>query len=101
MFFRLKTYLPTAALAFFIVFFGVHALTGERGILLAHQRREALIAKQQQLATLHAERAALELKAHFLRDGSLSLDLLEERAHEALGFIGPGDYIIREPDAHG
>ena len=101
MFFRLKTYLPTAALAFFIVFFTVHALTGERGILLAHQRREALLEKQQQLDTLRAERTALELKAHFLRDESLSLDLLEERAHEALGFIGPTDYVIREPAGHG
>jgi len=101
MFFRLKAYLPTAALAFFIVFFIVHDLTGERGLLLAHQRREALIEKQQQLDALHAERAALELKAHFLRDSSLSLDLLEERAHEALGFIGSGDYVIREPALHG
>ena len=101
MFFRLKTYLPTAALAFFIVFFSVHALTGERGILLAHQRRETLMEKQQLLESLRAQRAALEMKAHFLRDDSLSLDLLEERAHEALGFIGPTDYVIREPAGHG
>ena len=101
MLFQLKTYLPTAALAFLIFFFTFHALTGERGLLLAHQRREALAEKQEQLKRLQAERQALELKARFLSNDSLSLDLLEERAHEELGFIAPGDYVIREVPAHG
>jgi cell division protein FtsB len=100
-FFQLKTYLPTAVLAFLIFFFTFHALTGERGLLLAHQRREALAEKKLELQRLRAERQALELKARFLSNGSLSLDLLEERAHEELGFIAPGDYVIREAPAHG
>ena len=82
MLFQLKTYLPTAALAFLIFFFTFHALTGERGLLLADQRREAL-----------------EIKARYLRNDSLSLDLLEERAHDELGFVAPGDYVIREGPA--
>ena len=96
MLFQLKTYLPTAALAFLIFFFTFHALTGERGLLLTHQRRESLVEKQQQLKELLAERAKLEVKAHYLRNDSLSLDLLEERAHEELGFVAPGDYVIRQ-----
>jgi cell division protein FtsB len=98
--FQLKTYLPTAALAFLIFFFAFHALTGERGLLLASQRREALAEKREELAHLRAERQVLEIKAHYLRNDSLSLDLLEERAHDELGFVAPGDYVIREGPAH-
>ncbi len=101
MLFQLKTYLPTATLAFMIFFFTFHALTGERGLLLAHQRREEMADKRAELVRLQTERAALEIKAHYLRNESLSLDLLEERAHEELGFIAPGDYVIREAPAHG
>jgi len=98
--FQLKTYLPTAALAFLIFFFTFHALTGERGLLLASQRREALAEKREELAKLRAERQALEIKARYLRNDSLSLDLLEERAHDELGFVAAGDYVIREGPAH-
>jgi len=98
--FQLKTYLPTAVLAFLIFFFTFHALTGERGLLLAAQRREALVEKREELARLRAEREGLEAKARYLRNDSLSLDLLEERAHDELGFVAPGDYVIREGPAH-
>ena len=37
----------------------------------------------------------LEARAHLLRDGSLSADLLEERARSLLGFADPRDYVIR------
>ena len=95
MFFRLQTYLPTAAMAFLIFYFGFHALTGDRGLLLAHQRREMLLEKQVELTQLRAERANLEARARYLRDESLSADLLEERAHVLLGFADPRDYVIR------
>jgi cell division protein FtsB len=96
MFPRLQTYLPTAVLAFLIFYFGFHALTGDRGLLLAHQRREVLAAKQVELAQLKAQRNALEIRARLLRDQSLSADLLEERAHVLLGFVDPRDYVIRD-----
>jgi cell division protein FtsB len=99
MFPRLQTYLPTAALAFLIFYFGFHALTGDRGLLLSRQRREVLVAKQVELTQLRAERRDLEIRAHLLRDQSLSADLLEERAHVLLGFVDPKDYVIRDiPD---
>jgi cell division protein FtsB len=101
MYFSIKTYLPTAILAFLIFFVTFHALTGDRGLLLAQHRREVLEERLTELKALRAERMALELKAHYLRDDSLSLDLLEERAHDELGFIAPGDYVIRTAPAHG
>jgi cell division protein FtsB len=101
MFPRLQTYLPTAVLAFLIFFFAFHALTGDRGLLLAKQRREIQAAKQGELAQLQAQRLDLEARARFLRDQSLSADLLEERAHALLGFADPRDYVIRTTPAHG
>ena len=101
MVFRLQTYLPTAILACLIFYFGFHALTGERGLLLSHQRQEMLADKQGELRRLRLQRMELETRARLLRDESLSADLLEERAHVLLGFTDPRDYVIRVTPAHG
>jgi cell division protein FtsB len=95
---RLSTYLPTALLAFLIFYFGFHALTGERGLLSERQRQVAMADQQEELREVRAERAELESRARFLRDDSLSADLLEERAHALLGFVDPRDYVIRKTD---
>lgn len=101
MFSRLHTYIPTAALAFLIFYFGFNALTGDRGLLLARQREASLGEKQTQLKQLRAERMDLEAQARLLRDESLSADLLEERAHVLLGFADPRDYVIRVAPSRG
>ncbi len=92
---RFRPYLPTAALAFLIFYFGFHAFTGERGLLSTHQRSSTLAAKTAELQRLRAERQDLEARAVLLRDASLSADLLEERARSLLGFSDPRDYVIR------
>ena len=92
---RLRSFLPTAALALLIVYFGFHAFTGDRGILTSNQRDETLVAKRHELALLQAQREDLEKRAHLLRNTSLSADLLEERARSLLGFADPRDYVIR------
>ena len=95
MFSRLQTYIPTAALAFLIFYFAFHALTGDRGLLTAHQRDLTLAEKQAELKSIRAQRLDLEARVRFLGDHSLSADLLEERAHVLLGFADPRDYVIR------
>lgn len=95
MFARIRTYLPTAALAFLIFYFGFHAFTGERGLLSSTQRDATLAAKSQELAQLRTQRQDLEARARLLRDTSLSADLLEERARSLLGFSHPNDYVVR------
>ena len=92
---RLRPYLPTAALAFLIFYFAFHAFTGDQGLLSSSQRNETLTAKTRELAALRAQRQDLEVRAKLLRDGSLSADLLEERARSLLGFADPRDYVIR------
>ena len=95
MFARLRSYLPTAALALLIAYFAIHAFTGEQGLLSSNQRDEALLAKRRELAALRAQREDLEKRAYLLRDTSLSADRLEERARSLLGFADPKDYVIR------
>ena len=92
---RLRPYLSTAALALLIFYFGVHAFTGEGGLLRSTQRDATLVAKTQELTKLAAQRRDLEARAVLLRDNSLSADLLEERARSLLGFADPRDYVIR------
>ena len=82
-------------LALLIVYFGVHALTGERGILTTDERNATLAAETQELVKVRGERQNLEARARLLRDQSLSADLLEERARSLLGFADPRDYVIR------
>jgi cell division protein FtsB len=100
-YFRFRTYLPTVALALLIAFFGYHALTGPHGLLSDSRRRAELAVRRADLDRLRAERMALEIRARLLRDDGLSKDLLEERAHRMLGFVGPGDYVIREAPTRG
>jgi cell division protein FtsB len=92
---RLRPYLPTAALAFLIFYFGFHAFTGDQGLLSSNQRDATLVLKTRELASLRAQRQDLEARARLLRDTSLSADLLEERARSLLGFADPRDYVIR------
>ena len=91
---RLRPYLPTVALAFLILYFLFHAFTGDQGLLSSGQRNETLVAKARELAALRTERQDLEVRAHLLRDASLSRDLLSERARSLLGFADPRDYVI-------
>jgi cell division protein FtsB len=92
---RLRPYLPMAVLAFFIVYFSIQALTGERGLLSSEARERTLAAKTAELKRLKAERMELQARARLLRDSSLSRDLLEERARSLLGLGDPRDYVIR------
>jgi cell division protein FtsB len=95
-----RPYIPTALFAVFIFYFGVHALTGDRGLLTGGRREETLAARAEELKRLRAERVDLEARVKLLSDRSLSRDLLEERARALLGYADPRDYVIRsEPSA--
>jgi cell division protein FtsB len=94
---HLKPYIPTALFALLIFYFGCQALTGDRGVLTAPRREEALAARRQELARLQAQRSDLEIQVKLLSDDHLSRDLLDERARELLGFTDPNDYVVRLP----
>lgn len=85
----------TIVLAFLISYFGFHALAGEGGLLTWSKRNATLASKTAELDHLRAQRLDMEARARLLRDGSLSRDLLEERARSLLGFSDPRDYVVR------
>jgi cell division protein FtsB len=95
MFATLRPYIPTALCAILIFYFGIQAVTGDRGILKGARREEALTTRTSELKALQAERADLETRVRLLSDSHLSRDLLEERARVLLGFADPRDYVIR------
>ncbi|WP_396593296.1 septum formation initiator family protein [Brevundimonas sp. R86498] len=92
---RMKPYALSAFLLLLVVYLGVQALTGERGLLSGAERDALLVAREQQLASLVSQRADLEVRVRNLRADTLSRDLLEERARAVLGFSDPRDYLIR------
>ncbi len=90
-----RPYIPTALFALFIFYFGVHALTGDRGLLTGGRREVTLTTRAEELKRLRAERIELETQVRLLGDGNLSRDLLEERSRALLGYADPRDYVIR------
>lgn len=95
MFERLKPYLPSACLALLVLYLGVQALTGERGLLSGPERHRVLDQREARLASLTEARAELETRVRHLRSDRLSRDLLEERARVVLGLVDPRDLIVR------
>lgn len=91
----MKPYLPTFGLFLLIVYLGVQALTGQRGLLSGNERDALLELREHELTVLAEQRQDLELRVRYLRAGHLSRDMLEERARVVLGFSDPRDYVIR------
>lgn len=92
---RMKPYFPSAVLLLLVVYLGVQALTGQRGLLSGHERDSLMVRREAQLAGIMDQRRDLEVRVRYLRTDSLSRDLLEERARAVLGFADPRDYVIR------
>ena len=92
---RMKPYFPSAVLLLLVVYLGVQALTGQRGLLSGHERDALMVRREAQLAGIMDQRRDLEVRVRYLRTDSLSRDLLEERARAVLGFADPRDYVIR------
>ena len=92
---RMKPYTLSLCLLAAVLYLGVQALTGERGLLGATERDALLEQRASQLHDLAEQRRDLEVRVRYLRSESLSRDLLEERARAVLGFTDPRDYVIR------
>ena len=93
----MRPYAPTGVIFLLILYFGVQALTGERGLLSHGERAEMLERRQVELARLEDQRQDLEIRVRYMRTDNLSRDLLEERARVVLGFARPEDSLIPAP----
>src|SRR5690606_3918142 len=91
----MKPYFPSAILLLLIVYLGVQALTGQRGLLSGGERDAMLARREAQLAGILEHRRDLEVWFRYLRTDDLSRYLQDERARAVLGFTDPRDYVVR------
>jgi cell division protein FtsB len=95
---QIRPFVFTGLFTALIVYFGIQAMTGDRGLLLEQARETTLSDRTAELKRLTEERKALETRVTLLQDTHLSRDLLEERARVILGYADPRDYVIRMPE---
>ena len=78
-------------------YFAYHLVEGERGFKAwLHLNREIRTATAN-LATVRAQRAALELRVSNLRPEHVDPDLLDERIRATLNLVAPEDIVIMQP----
>lgn len=75
-------------------YFTFHLLHGDMGYFALRGLNQKLASAQTRHDAIKAERVALENRVRLLRSDSLDLDMLDERAREVLGFVGPGEVVI-------
>ncbi len=79
-----------------IFYFAYHAIQGERGLVTRWRLDQQLATADAKLADLKARRELLQHRVSLMRPGSLDPDLLDERARETLGLLGPDEAVIDE-----
>ncbi len=85
---------PTAAILAGIAYFSGHALTGQNGLFAWSLDRAHIAALEVDLDALRAERLRLEDRASRLRDETLDLDYLDERARALVGVGHARDIVV-------
>jgi cell division protein FtsB len=81
------------------VYFGYHAVEGDRGLIAWWQVTQQLKDAQATYDRVHQERLALEHRVALLGPDRLDPDLLDERAHVMLDLARPDEVVIFDPGA--
>ncbi len=84
-----------------VVYFGYHAVQGERGFLSYVKLNKELAQIAAQEAAVSEERRELETQVAGLRPESLDLDLLDERARLLLNYGGGDEAVVWLGEAPG
>ncbi len=79
---------------FLAFYFSYHVFSGTRSYSQYMSLKAEVTQKQQVLDVAIRERELMESKVRLMRPGTLSADLLEERARELLGLKYPEELII-------
>jgi len=90
----LRQAVPPLAAGAALVYFGYHAIHGDRGAIAFGKLEQELRLAEAQLAELRVERQAIENRVRLLQPQQLDADLLEERARLLLGLGHPDDAVI-------
>ncbi len=77
-----------------IVYFGLNAFQGDRGVLRVIELRSDIARAERTLEAAQERRAHLEARVDALRSHRLDPDYLDERARLMTGFIGPDDIVL-------
>ncbi len=91
---RLRRLAMPVIAAAYLGYFGFHAFHGSYGVFAMTQLRSDAETLTAELATLSAERDALDARAARLRDASLDRDMIDERARRSLNYLNPNDVVI-------
>jgi cell division protein FtsB len=82
-----------------IVYFGYHAVQGDRGLIAWWNLRHEIEKADYELAAVTAQKQTLEHRVSLLRPESLDRDMLEERSRAMLGVVHKDDLIVPDPSA--
>lgn len=77
-----------------MVYFGYHAVQGDRGLIAWWNLRFEIEKTNEELSRVTAERQAMENRVALLRPQNLDRDMLEERARLMLGVVRADDLVI-------
>ena len=77
-----------------IVFFGVHTVAGERGMLARPQLERKIMLAEEQLVLLEKHQAFLAHRIGLMHKGGVDADILAEKARAELGLYAPNDVIV-------
>jgi cell division protein FtsB len=77
-----------------VVYFGYHAIQGDRGLLTMIKLENRIAAVKAELATTKAQEDALERRVSLMRPASLDRDMLEEQVRLVLNYTHPDDVVI-------
>ncbi len=76
------------------LYFTYHAVQGGRSFISLAGLNAQIETTTKEREALLAERTALETKVAMMRPGSLSKDMLEERARAVLGYVEPDEIVV-------
>ncbi|MEL7346539.1 MAG: septum formation initiator family protein [Pseudomonadota bacterium] len=75
--------------------FGHSAIDGDRGLQALYEARSTITVLEAELAVAEAERDEVANRVRRLSDGTIDLDLLDERARIVLGQARPDEILLR------
>ena len=76
------------------VYFGYHAVNGERGLRRLFELKQEIQIASQVAEEVALRRAEMEMKVRQLSPQSIDVDTLEESARSLLNMGQDGDYVI-------
>lgn len=76
------------------LYFGLHLIFGNHGLLAWHTLDQKLRHVQMEHRNLASSENSLENKVKQLRPESISADLLAERAKDVLGYCDPDEIVV-------